>query len=113
MRVKDLLKFVKESNINENSTWFLDEDREFKGVISFWEYKGNKLFGFAVEPPLSFETTSTVGDCLKIIKHYDIPEDTELWLYVPVSSKTQLITNWKYDGNAGRFSSEILWEKLL
>lgn len=112
MRVKDLLKFVKESNINENSIWFLDENRGVKGTINFWKYQGNKLFGFATEPPID-ETVGTVGDCLKIIKEQGISEDTELWLHVPLSSKTQLISNWKYDNNTCRFSSEVLWGKII
>lgn len=112
MRVKDLLKSVKENNINESTIWFVDEDRSVKGTISFWEYKGGKLLGFAIAPPLDYETTGTIGACLKIIKEQNILEDTELWLHVPVATESQLISNWKYDKNSGRFSSEVLWEKL-
>jgi len=113
LRVKDFLKTVNELDLNESLIWFVDEEREFKGTISFWKYQGNKLFGFAIGPPLEYETTGTIGDCLKIIREQNISEDTELWLHVPVSSQSQLLSNWEYDQNINRWSSEVLWERLL
>lgn len=113
MRLKDILETIEEWNLCDRNIWFLYEDGKLKGNIPSWRYSDGKLIGLA--HPACWSDDKDIGcleDLLRTIKLHHVPEDTKLYLDVP-GRDLQEISNWKYDKNIGRFSSEIWWEKSL
>lgn len=113
MRLKDILETMEKLNICDRNIWFLYEDGKLKGNIPSWRYSDGKLIGLA--HPACWSDDKDIGcleDLLRTVKLYHVSEDTELYLDVP-GRDLQGISNWKYDKNIGRFSSEIWWEKSL
>lgn len=111
MRVKDILETIGEWNLSDSNIWFLYEDKKLKGNILSWRYTEGKLIGLA--HPACWADDKDIGclrDLLRIIKLHHVCEDTRLYLDVP-GRALQEITNWRYDGDTCRFSSEIWWEK--
>lgn len=115
MRVKDLLQFIKKHNIPESCMWLLVEKGDLRGNIYRWEYKDEELIGYARPAVWKDDKRQDIGtleDVLRTIKIYNVPDDTELCVYVPDYGKLQLLTNWRYDKNNRKFSSAVWWEMV-
>lgn len=117
MRVKDLVKSLGELGLDnpmDNQIFYdLTGDDQFVGNIVSWSYNGDELIGHAQPIPQDeYEYIGRLRDFLNIVKEYQIPGETEMYIDVPEYGGLQHLTNWSYDLDKKRFTTEVYWRSL-
>lgn len=117
MRVKDVLNFFREQNIDPIIPWFLHENRNIVGSIHYWEYVCNireeYLLGYAwgnIRGGSDYQL-STINDFRQIVELNNIPEDVEVKVKVPYLGYNQPLTNVSYSKKLKLFKSAVKWKE--
>ena len=117
MRVKDVLNFFREQNIDPIIPWFLHENRNIVGSIHYWEYICNireeYLLGYAwgnIRGGSDYQL-STINDFRQIVELNNIPCTVEVKVKVPYLEYNQPLTNVSYSKKLKLFKSAVKWKE--